>query len=148
MPFIPCCSWLQEVFVVSLWLLCFPVHLWIYMMQIVICKNQLLVLKMTGQNSKPCALIFRCVIVFYWGVCPRRWSFLSMHGHDRFQVINEVGLTLSPPRVSLWRVKSSGVRQSKIYKWPLVVKGLKDIILDGNKFSSQTTGCYSFIKVF
>ena len=23
-----------------------------------------------------------------------------------------------------WRVKSSGVRQSKIYKWPLVVKGL------------------------
>ena len=35
-------------------------------------------------------------------------------------------LTLSPPRASLWRVKSSGVRQSKIYKWPLVVKGLKE----------------------
>ena len=35
-----------------------------------------------------------------------------------------LNLTLSPPRVSLWRVKSSGVRQSKIYKWPLVVKGL------------------------
>ena len=39
--------------------------------------------------------------------------------------INEVTLTLSPPRVSLWRVKSSGIRQSKIYKWPLVVKGLR-----------------------
>ena len=35
-----------------------------------------------------------------------------------------IALTPSPPRVSLWRVKSSGVRQSKIYKWPLVVKGL------------------------
>ena len=37
-------------------------------------------------------------------------------------------LTLSPPRVSLWRVKWSGIRQSKIYKWPLVVKGLRQIV--------------------
>ena len=37
-------------------------------------------------------------------------------------------LTLSPLRVSLWRVKSSGVRQSKIFKWPLVVKGLRSDI--------------------
>ena len=37
-------------------------------------------------------------------------------------------LTLSPPRVSLRRVKSSSVRQSKIFKGPLVVKGLREIV--------------------
>ena len=60
-------------------------------------------------------------------------------------------LTLSPPRVSLWRVKSSGITQSKIYKWPLVVKGLNlvprlecwlsDIWLQG-------TGLWKFTKIW
>ena len=36
-------------------------------------------------------------------------------------------LTFSPPRV-FWRVKLSGIRQSKIYKWPLVVKALREIV--------------------
>ena len=84
-----------------------------YMIQIVIRKNQLLVLNTTGQNSKSCALIFRCVTLRSLSL----YVIFSVHGHDRFQEINEV-------------------------------IGLKDIILDGNKFSSQTTGCYFFIKVF
>ena len=52
--------------------------------------------------------------------------FISFMHHRCFW--RTVVLTLSPPRVSLWRVKSSGVRPSKIYKWPLVVKGLREIV--------------------
>ena len=52
-------------------------------------------------------------------------------------------LTLKCPRVSLWqvnhlaldRVKSSGVRQSKIYKSLLGIKGLKEIVFQ--PFSAQ-----------
>ena len=51
-------------------------------------------------------------------------------------------LTLSPPRVSLLQVKSSGVGQSKIYKWPLLVKGLstsRNVLKEHQKTSQFQT---------